>query len=71
MAGIELDRGPIERIWQCPRVAVLAATGGDASASAAKEATSSIPVVFNMGGERSVLPKASTDQVVTSLDRPS
>jgi putative ABC transport system substrate-binding protein len=33
------------------RVAVLAATGGDASAITAKEATSAIPVVFNMGGD--------------------
>src|SRR5262245_7870487 len=33
------------------RVTVLVATGGDASARTAKEATSSIPVVFNMGGD--------------------
>ena len=30
---------------------VLVATGGDASARAAKEATTTIPVVFNMGGD--------------------
>ena len=33
------------------RVTVLVATGGDASARAAKEATATIPVVFNMGGD--------------------
>jgi putative tryptophan/tyrosine transport system substrate-binding protein len=30
---------------------VLVATGGDASARAAKEATATIPIVFNMGGD--------------------
>jgi ABC-type uncharacterized transport system substrate-binding protein len=33
------------------RVKVLVATGGDASARAAKAATSSIPIVFTMGGD--------------------
>src|SRR5262245_12101383 len=32
------------------RIIVLAATGGDASARAAKEASATIPVIFNMGG---------------------
>jgi putative ABC transport system substrate-binding protein len=33
------------------RVAVLAATGGEPSAFAAKEATSTIPIVFSIGGD--------------------
>src|SRR3974390_3458587 len=33
------------------KVKVMVATGGDASARAARAATSSIPIVFNMGGE--------------------
>jgi len=33
------------------RVTVLVATGGDASARAAKEATTAIPVVFNTGSD--------------------
>ena len=33
------------------RITVLAATGGDASARAAKEAAATIPVVFNTGGD--------------------
>src|SRR5215831_3221188 len=49
------------------RVAVIVATGGDASGRAAKAATATIPIVFTSGADpvRGVLSQASTSQAVT------
>jgi len=52
-------------------VSVLVATGGDASARAAKAATTTVPVVFNMGSDpvRPALSKALIDRAATSPDQ--
>src|SRR5262249_34340541 len=51
-AGGRYDRLPsLTAELVARRVAVLAAVGGDASAAAAKQATSVIPIVFGIGGD--------------------
>jgi len=51
-AGGQYDRLPsLAAELLARRVAVLAAVGGDASAAAAKQATSVIPIVFGIGGD--------------------
>src|SRR5215472_8314040 len=51
-AGGQYDRLPsLAAELVARRVAVLAAVGGDASAAAAKQVTSVIPIVFGIGGD--------------------
>jgi putative ABC transport system substrate-binding protein len=65
-AGGQNDRLPsLAAELVARRVAVLAALGGDASAAAAKQATSVIPIVFGVGGD------PVQTGLVESFNRPS